>query len=249
MLFSATPRCLMEVPKEGCHTGAAPAIQPSAPLQPAASLHAHRRTTSVTPQCPHLGPHSTKPSVTESSGQDMDPADPNSIHQALNTQGTLVGRHKQMLQGLMKSLQTLTSSISQIGHQVNLLISQPPASSLTTPAARWTERLAGGFPPLELLMYTHLQQLGNQHLLISPALHATCCQMISSVRCVTTCDPAPPVTPFPATLLSAPLQQTPLPCAHRSTYTPHSPPAPATSPPPTSRTGTHACPAHYPHLQ
>lgn len=76
-----------------------------------------------------------QPSVTESSGHDMDPTDLTAIHQALNPQGARVERHERMPQGVMESLQTLTSNVSQIGHQVNLLTSQPPASSLTTPVA------------------------------------------------------------------------------------------------------------------
>ena len=77
------------------------------------------------------------PSITESSGQGMDQADPNSVHQALNAQDALVGRHKQMLQGLMDTLNNLSTTVNQIGHQVNLLTIQPPAAASysTTPAA------------------------------------------------------------------------------------------------------------------
>ena len=35
------------------------------------------------------------------------------------------------------------------------------------------------------LSQVHLQQVGNQQLLIKPALHTTCCQMIMSTRCGT----------------------------------------------------------------
>lgn len=51
----------------------------------------------------------------------MDPVDPASIVQALNAQGALVGRQNQMLQQVMEALQALTSDVSQMGQQVNLL--------------------------------------------------------------------------------------------------------------------------------
>lgn len=66
----------------------------------------------------------------------MDPADPDSVHQALNTQGVLVGRHEQMLQGLVETLQNLSTTVNQIGHQVNLFTTQlPAAASSSTTAA------------------------------------------------------------------------------------------------------------------
>lgn len=61
----------------------------------------------------------------------MDPADPKFDQQALNGQGVLM---EQMPQALMETLQNLSTTVNQIGHQVNLLTTQPPASS-STPAA------------------------------------------------------------------------------------------------------------------
>ena len=67
----------------------------------------------------------------------MNPSDPDSVHQALNAQGVLMGRHKHMLQGLVETLQNLITTVNQLGQQVNLLTTQLPATapSLTTPAA------------------------------------------------------------------------------------------------------------------
>lgn len=72
-------------------------------------------------------------SVTESSGQKMDPADPTSLAQALNAQGALMGRHDQMLQQIMKALQALTANITQLGQQVTVLSAQPPAQVQPNP--------------------------------------------------------------------------------------------------------------------
>lgn len=64
----------------------------------------------------------------------MDPADPATISQTLNAQGALMGRHDSMLQQVMEMLPTLTSNVSQMGQQINLLATQPHAPPSTTPA-------------------------------------------------------------------------------------------------------------------
>lgn len=73
-------------------------------------------------------------SATETFDQNMDPADSESLHLPLNAQGILVGKHEQMLLEVMDWLQALGSSVSQLGRHFNLLTSQPPAPSSTTPA-------------------------------------------------------------------------------------------------------------------
>ena len=95
----------------------------------------------------------------------MNPADPDSILQALNAQGVLVGRHKQILQGLVEMLQNLTTTINQLGQQVNLLTTQLPAAapSSTTPAAvsnsPSTSATRSHLPQAESLLFPHLNNI------------------------------------------------------------------------------------------
>lgn len=63
----------------------------------------------------------------------MDPADPGTLHQALTTQGALVGHHEQALQEIIETLQGLSTHVSQRSTQLTRLSSQFSAS--TSPAA------------------------------------------------------------------------------------------------------------------
>lgn len=56
------------------------------------------------------------------------------VQQVLNAHEILVGRYDQMLRKVMDSLQAISSTVSQLNHQISLLTSQPPAPPSATPS-------------------------------------------------------------------------------------------------------------------
>ena len=74
----------------------------------------------------------------------MDPANPDTLQEALSAQGILVGQHDQLLSGVMGTLLSLSQSVQQIAAQVSQLsatrsstpppVSNPPVSLPSVPA-------------------------------------------------------------------------------------------------------------------
>lgn len=60
----------------------------------------------------------------------MDPADADSLHQVLATQGILVGRHKQTLQDIMEEFQVRSTHVIRLCMQ---LICKLSVNSLNNP--------------------------------------------------------------------------------------------------------------------
>jgi len=54
----------------------------------------------------------------------MDPAEPNSVIQALASQGTLLGKHDQQLQSLAEDILAMSGQVSQICNQLTTISSQ-----------------------------------------------------------------------------------------------------------------------------
>ena len=76
----------------------------------------------------------------------MDPLNPYPLKEALSAQGIMIGKHDQLLHGLMDSLQSLSLIVQQVNSQVSLLTpsSGSPAPSVSNPPA-----LALPHPPRE----------------------------------------------------------------------------------------------------
>ncbi|CAL8275842.1 unnamed protein product [Arctogadus glacialis] len=62
----------------------------------------------------------------------MDPADMESFRQALSTQGALVGEHSQALREMMEAFNDLSIRVTQMGAQLDLLVSHTTASPPAT---------------------------------------------------------------------------------------------------------------------
>ena len=73
--------------------------------------------------------------VTELSGQNMDPAETERLKHILATQGVLVGQHDTTLRSVMESLQHLTTSVNQLGGQMENMAAHFSATSAAPPSA------------------------------------------------------------------------------------------------------------------
>ena len=62
----------------------------------------------------------------------MDSADMDSFRQTLSTQGVLVGQHSQALQEVMEAFKGLSARVTQMGAQLDLLVSHATASRPAT---------------------------------------------------------------------------------------------------------------------
>lgn len=82
----------------------------------------------------------------------MDPADADSVKNALSSHGNLLGQHHQTLQELMDSQQTLSSKVTQIGRLVETIANQLSAPSALTPSPSSNQSassISSSGPPVE----------------------------------------------------------------------------------------------------